>query len=79
MFICAILRFWKDLIRNRNCVTIYILAIKGELNGKILLLRFFFCLYISILCLEFLHLLLILVIILFLWVINSYSLLAHLS
>ena len=37
------LNFKKDLIRNKNFITIYILAIQGELNVKILLLRFFIC------------------------------------
>ena len=43
ILIYARLEFWRDLIKTKYFMTISILAFKGKLNGKILLLRFFFC------------------------------------
>ena len=41
----ATLEFREDLIRNNNFMTISIFAFKGELNGKILLVCFYFVVY----------------------------------
>ena len=43
ILIYAKLEFWRNLFKTKYFITISILALKGKLNGKILLLRFFSC------------------------------------